>query len=268
MKTIWFVGQVLMVFVGATVAFGDDGSARRYCDWTHEDDTSRAFSLVGRKEVQKDLALTMEQVGRLKRTWRIAKQDVPGLESLSTSFKKLIADPMLSDHDRGKLGQSYTSGTLIFYRTYERQELSQTLTTRQMQRLRELLIQMRGPMILTEDASLARAVHLSDERINDMKEAIQLDVTTLDGFRKRLRRAMIAGVSANETIQDRDRRVRLLYGVILAVEKSQDEQLLSSLTPEQRGLWTASGGMPLSIDWPLENLLQDPFDGKEGGSGN
>lgn len=258
MKTARFVGPALVLLVGTTV-FGDDGSARRYCDWTHEDDTPRAFCLLGRKEVQKDLALTMEQVERLKRAWRVPKQDIPGVEEFSATFKKLIADPTLSDYDREKFGMSYTSGVLIFYRAYERQELSQTLSPKQMQRLRELLIQMRGPTILTEDASLARMVHLSDEHVSEMKDTIKSGEATLETFRKRLGREMVAGLSANETIQDREEGINLLCEVVRAVERERDHDLLSSLTPEQRSSWNALGGKPLSIAWPVENLLQDPF---------
>lgn len=267
MKTVLLMGHALVLAVGCAVAYGDDGSARRYCD-PCTDDTSRMFFLLGRREVQKDLALTTDQVGRLQRTAQKAPKDIPSFREFAASVKKLMADPMLSAPDRHKLVELYVTASASLISTYQRKELSQTLSAKQMQRLRELLIQMRGPMILIEDSALVRAVHLSDEQLAEMKETIKRDEAPLATFRRRMGRQMIAGLSAGETIQNREKEINLLCGVVRALESQRDYDLFSSLKHEQKSLWTRLSGSPLSIDWPLESPWQDPFHDKATGSEN
>jgi hypothetical protein len=258
MKTVLLMGQMLAFAVGSAVVCGDDASARRYCE-PRDDDSSRMFFLIDRREVRKDLALTTDQVGKLRLAWQRSPKDIPGFREFTASVKKLMVDPMLSDPDRQKLVELYVPASAIFMSTYERKELSQTLSAKQMQRLRELLIQMRGPMILVEDSALARAVHLSDEQLAEMKDTVKSDEATLATFRRRMGRQMVAGLSAGETIQNREKEVIMLCGVVRALESQRDYDLLSSLKPEQKSLWVKLGGNPLSIDWPLESPLQDPF---------
>jgi hypothetical protein len=258
MRTILLVGQMLAFVIGSATACADDGSARRRCD-PSEDDTTRMFFLLGRQEVQKDLALTTEQVDKLRQTSQRGPKEIRGFQEFAAEFKKLMADSAISDPDRQKLADAFATASAIFISAHQRHEISQALSPKQTQRLHELLIQMRGPMILIEDSALARAVHLGDEQCAEMKETVKSAEPSLATFRRRLGRQMIAGLSAGETIQNREKEVNLLRNVIRALEDQRDYGLLRILNQQQNALWVALTGSPLSIDWPLEGPLHDPF---------
>ena len=112
--------------------------------------------------------------------------------------------------------------------------------------------QVDGLKSLDKNSQLATALSLSDEQVGEVKGVFALYEPILSPLYRRLGRQMVAGLSADETVQGRQEQVKSLAGAITVIEKERDRDLHDILTPVQREKWQRLIGRPLQIQWDLE----------------
>ncbi len=255
---------VLVLCLGYSPCLGDDGSARRYAEFTGGDGLVRAFCLLEREDVQHELKMTAEQVAKVKHAVNATAHEIPGLLELGASYKKRQADVSLSESDRKKLKDSFSADLRNCLEQFQKRELSSALSAVQRKRLAELVIQMRGPVAIVEDPAISGKLQLGDEQLTAMRQVVK-SYAELKWLQARYGRQQISGARyANETPEDRQKELEGLFHVIREIERARDGALLLNFTPQQRASWTAIQGKPFPITWPATSVLDIlPFqDGK------
>ena len=260
MKTNLLHAPMLVLSLGCCLCVGDDGSARRYAQFTDFGDWCPAFYLLERKDLQEELEMTPEQLAKVEQIRRAPTPDTPHVPELIANYKKRQSDPAFSASEHQEMKESFESVLGICFVAYQRKALSVTLSTNQRQRLGELVIQMRGPIALVNDAALSSQLGLSDKQTTEMKGTVKYYEADLKRLQGRYGRQHISGRSReDETRKDRQKELEALFTVIRAIEKERDADLLLDLTPEQLESWATIQGAPFSIAWPRTSLLDFPL---------
>ena len=251
---------VVALCLGCSLCLGDDGSARRYAEFTGHNDLFPAFCLLEREDVQHELKITAEQIAKVKQICNATDHEIPGLVELMAAYRKQQSDVSLSESGRKKLRDSFSADLKNCIREFENRELSSTLSAVQRQRLAELVIQMRGPVGLLEDPALSGELQLGDEQLTAMKQVVKDYDAELKLLQARYGRQQISGKRyANETPEDRQKELEGLFHVIREIERARDGDLLLKLTPQQLVSWTAIQGKLFPITWPATTVLDVPF---------
>src|ERR1700733_3374762 len=150
MKTNSLAVQIVIFFTSYSLGIADDGTARRYAD-SAEDNISRTYALLERKDIQEELKLTPDQIEKVKQISYHPDRDVPGLPKLMDDYRNKESAPALSNSDKEKLRESFESDLRKCMEAYLNKALPEVLSASQMQQLAELLIQMQGPLVLMND---------------------------------------------------------------------------------------------------------------------
>jgi hypothetical protein len=228
------------------------------------------FSLLDRTEVQKDLRLSHEQIRTIKHIWHAPDKDIPGLSEAVYRQRKAKADSKVSESDKNKRKQAFSAELDRLIEAYRRKELLATLSAAQTKRLSELLIQMRGPIVLLDDAEIKARFRFSEKQLIEMQKTVkyfeQDDRTSLlapspdlSALIRRYARQQISAIMPHQTEADLQEELNALFIVIRAMERERDASLLMDLTPEQLSLWSKTRGASLAIAWPPTSIRDDPF---------
>jgi hypothetical protein len=261
MKNNPWLAVILLLYVGYSPCLGDDGSARRYAEFAEVaeyDDTFQSFLLLERKEVQKELGMSTEQTARVTRICHASDQDVPGLLELMAQYRKRQSDSTISTSDQEKPRESFKSDVKNCIDAYQRKELSATLSANQRQRLSELVMQMRGPIVFLEETVSSR-LQLSSQQKEEMKATVKDYDGELKWLQGRYGRQQIKGIHKYESLADRQEELQALFVVIRAIERERDANLLVELTAEQATSWATIRGRLFPIAWPPTSVSDFPF---------
>ena len=140
------------------------------------------------------------------------------------------------------------------------QEIRGILSPQQVQRLQQLLLQARGPIMLVIDTNLAAALKLTPEQAQRMRDAVkQADEKMIPAFQQ-FGRGFLAGFSANETAETRKRGMEAQIPRLRRMVAERDEALTRVLTPEQQSRLKAREGKPLPIEWDPWEFINEPFE--------
>jgi len=241
---------LLVLWFASCRCLGDDGSARRY-GLPKGEEPLLTLCVLGRPDVQAELKLTAKQIATIKRVCSAKAEDIPGAKELLTNARKLQSDPALSASAKEKLGKALHDAMSGLCEAHQRRELSAVLSANQRQRLDEILIQMVGPIAILESPTISSKLQLSEKQTAEMADTAKHYESGFGWIRARYGRQQIAGLSKNESLQEREREVEALFVVIRAIEKERDADLLLGLTPAQLASWHTVEGKPFPIAWPV-----------------
>jgi hypothetical protein len=249
--------------LGGSLCVADDGSARRYAEFAETNNLSRMFALLERKDVQDELKITPEQAAKVAHICRAPEREIPGLRDLVVKHERRQAEPGASSADREKEIASFNLELGKRIAEYQRKQLSATLSSNQMQRLGELVLQMRGPIALMDDPAILAKLRISEKQKLEMADTIKHYEEESRWLRARFGRQQISGIHMNEHEKDRQREIDAMFVVLRAIEKDRDADLLTELTPDQLESWRRIQGKLFQIAWPPTSVLDSPFEEKK-----
>ena len=202
----------------------------------------KTMTVISKTEVQKDLQLTTNQLAKITAFRQQRPRDIPALTNLLAQAKASgKANRKKIDDEIWKRVDEYLLNSL-----------SNVLTASQSKRLQEIMWRVDGLKSLDKDHQLVVALGLSDKQVGEVRMCLLFYEPILNPLYRRLGRQMVAGLVADETLQDRNEQVESLACAITAIEKERDRDLHDILTPVQREKWQQLIGRPLQIQWDLE----------------
>lgn len=244
MKTLLPVALLLLLTGCATIS--GPRSARHYVDTFEDDLIAHKFTLLGRKEVQKDLHIDENQLREIESTYRTPPLTMPGGQDICA----------ITNRDE-KMKQFR-----IVTETYHQSRLDTILTPTQTKRLQELLIQMRGPAIISFDPTIRNELNFTSDQTRRMDRIMAYSSDDLRVCVSRYGRLFLCESRRSQTEPEQRREMNALVCVIEEIIKGRDEDILSVLTKDQRVQFDQMQGKPLAIRWSRHDLLYGPFQGK------
>ncbi len=216
------------------------------------------FYLLARPEVQEDLAVSTNQLARIKQTYRTPYKEIPELNEFITNQKeKRNAVP--EDHRREHNLQS-ARGIAKLFGNYAQAQLEDILASEQRQRLDQLVLQTRGPVLILVQTRLASALAITPEQMKELsaqvREADQEIIPDLQKFG----RGFISGYGPGETEELRERKMKKMIKRLRRLIRERDCKILDTLSGEQRKKWFELHGKALKIDWDPWDLIKTPFE--------
>lgn len=247
------------IMIGAQVCYlmADDGSARRYASLDRDWVTCKYF-LLSQPAVQKDLNLTQLQIKSLESAMSSSPTNIPAIAEFRRTQKQLLVDAQ-TDEERQKIRRAGNERMHNIFNQNSENAIEKTLSTNQTKRLGELLLQMKGPHVLLEDAELGRQLNLTQEQTNRLSQTSDSYSQFLCLLRHRYLGLQIQTERKRERA-DIDSEMASVSRVIKEIEKDRDSALLSVLNENQQQSWSNLCGKPLSIDWEPDYFSSVPFE--------
>ena len=192
------------------------------------------FRLLERAEVCSDMKLSQEQSNAVRRVCATPWEQIPGLTEFRAQQKAARQKSGLTEEDGQSLNLTSAHGIARIAAQFRAQQVRAILSTQQVVRLEQLMLQARGPLMLVIDTNLATALKLAPEALQRMRDAAnQADEKIVPGLQK-LGRGFWAGYSANETEVTRAREMNTLIPHLQQMIGERDQSLLRILTPNKR----------------------------------
>jgi hypothetical protein len=234
-------------------------SARRYIDFFEIDRVSPAtepqteivktqFRVLERSEAQVDMGLSQEQIASLKKAYQAPADQIPGLQEFIAQ-RRASKKPDLTQEERasGNLETSRQMGRITV--RYQSQELQHILTLAQQARLKQIVLQVRGPVLLVLDTNLASAVGIDSHQMDQIREVVSKADREMIPLFQKFGRGFISGYGANETEQDRTRELNEIIPRLQQMVRQRDDAILQVLTARQIEQFRTLQGKRLSIQW-------------------
>ena len=216
--------------------------ARLYVDFSMAQ-AKKIFQVVSKPEVQADLQLTTNQLAKITACRQQEPKDIPYLTNLLSQSKA-----SKNKEDRKKISNEIWDKL----DEYQLNSLFEILSVIQSNRLQQIVWQVDGLKSLKHDHILSAALGLTDEQVGQIRDVFTFYEPILSPLYQRLGRQMIAGLSADETLQGRQEQVQSLIGAVSAIEKERDRDLYRTLTLTQRETWQRLIGRSISLHWEPE----------------
>ena len=239
----------------------DDNSARRYASLDRDSATCKYF-LLSEPTVKKDLGLTQPQINSLESAWSSSPTNLPAFVEFHHLNKQLL-EAAHTDEERRKIRKDGNEKMQGFFNQLLVNGLEKNLSTNQIKRLGELLLQMKGPYVLLENTKLGQQLNLTPEQTNQLIQASDSYNQFLSLLRHRYLGLQIQTERKMERA-DIDSEMASVSHVISGVEKDQDAALLAVLNESQRNIWNNLCGKPLSINWKPDYFSSTPFENNKG----
>ena len=135
-----------------------------------------------------------------------------------------------------------------------RPSLANLLDAQQQQRLRQLMLQMKGPVMVALDPELQKQLSLTPEQRKSLTQSIEHYEYFRIPFVRRYGRQLVAGIT-DQTIEERKAELDALALEITQIVKERDQDILRILTEEQRQKFLELEGQVLTISWPEHDLV-------------
>ena len=240
-------------------------TARRYIDMfeldrSPKDFLSDRYRLLAQAVVQTELKLSPTQAAAIEKAWNTPEKEIPGLTEFIAGYRKDRDRPNLTKRERTVLNTEAIRGITKLCDDFHQQKLREILEPKQRQCLDELLIQMRGPILIVVDPRLASRLGIGSDQITAIKGVVSETDKQFIPSLKKFGRGFISGYGPNESEQDRDREMKGLIDRLGRLIKNRDERILQLLTEEQAKRWKALQGTPVPILWNPWEFLLEPFD--------
>jgi len=233
---------LLVMFAFSYQGYAAETSARRYVDFSVSQE-QKTFAVVSKPVVQKDLHLTAGQLTNIAVFKHKPLKEIPSITNLLAQAKAA------NDSDRREI----VVEEMKQYDQYLLTSLSNVLTASQSKRLQEIIWQVDGLKSLNNNHELATVLSLSDEQLEQVRDVFAFYEPILNPLYQRLGRQMIAGLSGDETLQERTKQVESLSDAVTIIEKERDRDLYRILTTAQKEKWRDLVGKLMHIQWPLES---------------
>jgi hypothetical protein len=220
------------------------------------------FLLLERVEVCSDLKLSQEQSNAVRKAYATPWEKIPGMTEFRAQQKAAKQKSGLTAGEREALILASSRGIGKIAAEFHAQQVQAILSTQQIDRLEQLMLQARGPLMLVIDTNLATTLKLPPEALQRMRDAAkQADDKIIPGL-QRFGRDFWAGYSPNETEATRTREMNALLPQLQQMIGERDQNLLRILTSEQKDQFKARQGIPLPIQWDPWDFMRQPFEKK------
>lgn len=218
------------------------------------------FRLLERAEVCSDMGLSQEQSNAVRKVYETPWEQIPGLTEFRAQQKAARQQAALTQEERASLNRASSRGIGRITAEFRTQQIQAILSPQQVERLEQLVLQARGPLMLVIDTNLAAALKLRPDQMQRMHDAVQqADEKMLPALQK-FGRGFWAGYSANETADTRTRKMNALILRLRRMVEERDEALTRVLTPEQQSQLKAQEGKLLPIEWDPWEFMKEPFE--------
>ena len=227
-------------------------SARRYLDVFEFDRLQTdlihsKFVLLDIPVVCDHLGISSQQVARVHALFRTPMKNIPGVSDLLQERKALE----VPEADRKTVAERHRTALQHLISNYHEAELTRILDARQASRLSELLVQMRGPVLLLY-APWKADIRLSDEQVLRIEATVGAADKTIQPMLAQYGRSFISGVHGDQSREEIAECLRVLL-------QERDTAILVHLTDEQRESFLSLQGARISIEWKAEDMLKEPF---------
>jgi hypothetical protein len=239
---------LLLLCAPCIAASPANDDARLYVDFTQVQATTQSAKfliVLSKAEVRKDLQLTDDQIAKIADIGKTPMTAVPAVAALLAQAK--AADRA----QRFKLNVE----AMNQYEQYLVHSESEILTTAQSKRLQQVMWQVDGLKALGWDHDLTAAVGVSSGQLAELANTLAEFRPVLVPLYRRMGRQSIAGLSGEETMNERTQEVERLSQAIVLIEKQQEYELFSALTPAQRDQWARVTGKPIRITWDPNSIF-------------
>jgi hypothetical protein len=132
----------------------------------------------------------------------------------------------------------------------------------QQARLRQIVFQVRGPVLVVLDTNLASELGVDSRQLDEMRAVVSKADREMIPLFQKYGRGFISGYSANETEQDRTREMNELIPHLQQMVRERDDGILRILTAQQTEHFRNLQGKPLSIQWDAREFMRLPFEKK------
>jgi hypothetical protein len=112
------------------------------------------FRLLERAEVCADMRLSQEQSSAVRRLYATPWEQIPGVPELRAQHKAAKQQGGLTEGDRESLNLASSRGIGKIVAQFHAQQVQAILSAQQADRLEQLVLQARGPLLLVIDTKL------------------------------------------------------------------------------------------------------------------
>lgn len=235
----------------------DRVSARRYIDLFEmeprtTDITMHKYALLEQIKVQRALYLFAGQIEKVMEAFKTPINRIPGLPTFMLAQRARSREKNLDPEQARAIERETVQGMGRIISLFHEQKLRDILTERQRIRLDELIIQMRGPILLALLDPLADQVELDAMERAAVAQLVRVGVAEIAPRVKGLAQVLEgAGAASAEGIARAASLRRAL--------QERDAAILAALRPQQRALFEKLQGRPLPLNWDVAKLLGLPF---------
>jgi hypothetical protein len=232
-------------------------SARRYVDLFElepraTDITMHKYALLEQLKVQRALYLFAGQMEKVMEAFKTPINRIPGLSTFMLAQQARSREETLDPEQARAIERETVQGMGRIISLFHEQKLQEILTQRQRARLDELIIQMRGPILLALLDPLAVQVELDATERAAVAQLLRVGVAEIAPRVKGL--AQVLERSGAESAEG----IARVASLRRALQK-RDAAILAALRPQQRALFEKLQGRPLPLSWDAAKLLGLPF---------
>lgn len=248
-------------------------SARRYVDFFEIDRVSQAtdpqteivktqFRVLERPEAQADMGLSQEQIASLKKAYQAPDGKIPGLQEFIAE-RRASKKAGLTQEERTSRNLETSRQMGRITARYQSQELQHVLILSQQARLRQIVLQVRGPVLVVLDTNLASELGVDSHQLDEMRGVVSNSDREMIPLFQKFGRGFISGYGANETEQTRTREMNELVPHLRQMVSQRDDGILRILTAQQTEHFRSLQGKSLSIQWDAGEFMRLPFEKKD-----
>jgi len=246
--------------------------ARRYVDFFEIDRVSPAtdpqteivktqFRVLERPEAQVDMGLSQEQIASLKKVYQAPSEQIPGLQEFISQQRASKKADLTPEERASRNLETFRQMGKITAR-YQSQELRDILTLAQQGRLKQIVLQVRGPVLLVLDTNLSSEMGVDSHQMDEMRAVVSKADREMIPLFQKFGRGFISGYAANETEQTRTREMNGLIPRLQQMVRQRDDGILRILTAQQAEHFRTLQGKLLSIQWEAGEFMRLPFEKK------
>jgi hypothetical protein len=218
------------------------------------------FRLLERAEVCSDMGLSHEQSNTVRRVYETPWEQIPGLTEFRAQQKPTRQEAGLTEDKQVSLNLASSRGRGRIIAQFRTQQLQVTLSPQQAERLEQLLLQTRGPLMLVIDTNLAATLRLSPEQMQRIRDVVRQADEEVTPVLQKFGRGFWAGYSSNETADTRTGEMNALIPRLRQMIEERDEKILRVITADQVSKLKAREGRPLPIQWDPWQFMAQPFE--------
>jgi hypothetical protein len=235
----------------------NSGSARRFIDLFEMDPqpidiTMHKYALLEQPPVQQALRVFDGQMKELITSFKTPVNQIPELSAFMLEQQVRSKEPGISREAAEALGRVTMQGMGQLISLFHEAKLREILTSKQLERLDELIVQMRGPILLAlmpdlavkvelDSAEQAAVLHLVQEQLADIAPRVKSIVQLFE----------------QETLSSTELRVRVRS--LIRILQERDAAILACLPPEKCARFVHMQGESIALDWDASKLMGLPF---------
>ena len=245
----WMVSCGLVVlFSWQNIGLADDGSARRYLV-ALESSLEAEFFLLLRSDVRNYLAIAgPEYVEIAKIMLTDFKSDLPLNKEWEywqqTDARKKMSKEELakkSDEMMGKIEQAIYALRM--------KALAGVLSKDQLETLRNLMFQYRGPWHVVTNPQWKADFKLTDAQVQKLTSDLQQLLRRIEDRSLLYLGRESSPFDLGETGPERSNELESIHKEISALKKQRDDAVLEAFDAQQKEKWKAACGKPVALQW-------------------